>query len=94
MIRIFGIADMIAALLFFLLGLKIVVPKAILLGFAIYLIIKGALFIIISMDIASMIDVAVGVIMIIFYFALIPSAGVISFICAIFLAQKAFFSLI
>ena len=85
---------MIVALLFFLLGLKIAVPKAILFGFALYLIIKGMLFIIISMDVASIIDVVIGVIMLLFYFAIIPSAGIISFICAIFLAQKALFSLI
>ena len=91
MIKILGVADMIAALLFFFLGLKIAIPKAILLGFALYLIIKGILFI---MDFASIIDIAIGVILLLFYFAIIPSAGVISFICAIFLAQKAFFSLI
>ncbi|PIU75877.1 hypothetical protein COS75_01845 [Candidatus Pacearchaeota archaeon CG06_land_8_20_14_3_00_35_12] len=91
MIKILGAADMAVAVFFLLLGLKIAIPKALILGFALYLIIKGAMFI---TDIVSILDLAVGVIMILFYFAIIPSAGIISFVCAVFLAQKAFFSLV
>jgi len=91
MIKILGATDMAAAVFFFILGLNIAVPNIILFISALYLIIKGIMFI---TDIVSILDLAVGVIMILFYFAIIPSAGIISFVCAVFLAQKAFFSLV
>ena len=91
MIFILGILDLISALI---LGLKFVFssfPDKIVIIAAIYLIVKGALFLM-SKDFASIIDIFCGIVLIFSAFMIIPFP--IFALTLVFLVQKGIFSLI
>jgi len=90
--KLFGLMDITAAILFFLNNrFGGFVPDKILWIFAIYLLIKGAIFLI-SLDIASIIDVACGGIIILSIFFTLPN--IIAGLLAFFLIQKGFLSVV
>lgn len=92
MIFILGIVDLFIAVIF---SLKLIFNFAfldnILLSAGIYLVIKGAIFLI-GMDFASVLDVLSGIVLILTYFFKIPL--VIGIIVIVFLVQKGIFSLV
>jgi hypothetical protein len=91
MIKLFGVADLITAVLLFLIGFKTPFPKVLVLIFGIYLLCKSAAFI---MNFISIIDLAIAVLMILFYYSVITLPGIIPFLLGVFLGQKAIFSLL
>jgi hypothetical protein len=89
---LFGILDLLAALVVILATLAIV-PFRIVLGFAMYLLIKGIIF---KGDFASFIDIVIAILLIIIYFvkSSSPFFIVLSVVIAIYLVQKGFFSFV
>ncbi|MBN1503284.1 hypothetical protein JW930_07130 [Candidatus Woesearchaeota archaeon] len=90
LLKLFGIIDLLAVILFVLsafFGVKHILLYVV----AAYLIIKGTLFTVMSRDIASMIDIICG------FYALTITLGVknniVNGIIVLYLAQKVFFSL-
>jgi len=90
-IKIFGILDLIAAIIFGLSYYFHFIPKTIIFIIAGYLIIKGAIFLF-SKDIASIIDVGCGIVILLSIFLSI--SNLIFIITLIFLIQKGVFSLL
>ncbi|MEK6886710.1 MAG: hypothetical protein AABW88_02665 [Nanoarchaeota archaeon] len=84
--KIFGVLDFLSAIVFL-----IPLPKNIVLLAASYLIIKGLLFSL-GEDIASYLDVAIGIYIIIFSFGF--SITILSVISALFLLQKGLLSFV
>lgn len=89
MIKILGIFDIIASLLFFF-TIFFTIPKILLYIVGIYLLIKGAIFLI-SADIASILDVLSGIVILTATIFSIPK--IIIAIVSVFLIQKGIFSL-
>ena len=79
MVKILGLADCMASAIFFANVLRADIPVTMMLFFALYLIIKGGIFILNSFDAGSALDVAGGIILILLIFFSMPSAVLISF---------------
>jgi hypothetical protein len=90
-IKIFGVLDLISALIFGLSYYFHFIPKTMMFFVSGYLIIKGAIFLF-SKDIASFIDVGCGVTILLSIFFSI--SHLIFIIALIFLIQKGLFSLL
>jgi len=90
-IKILGILDILAALSFWLFAFFGFPPKSIVMLFAFYLLAKGVIFLI-SLDIASIIDVICAGIIFLSFTTPIPKFIVI--LVALFLLQKGVFSLV
>jgi len=90
-IKIFGILDLIAALIFGLSYYFDIIPHGLMFFFAGYLIVKGAIFLF-SKDIASFIDIGCGLVLLGSVFLSI--SPLIFIITLIFLIQKGTFSLL
>lgn len=88
-IKVFGILDLISALIFGLSYYFNIIPRSLIFFFAGYLILKGAIFLF-SRDIASFIDVGCGIVMFISVFFSV--SHLIFIITLIFLIQKGLFS--
>lgn len=82
---------MMAGLVFLGKTLRIELPLLMVLFFALYLIVKGFIFVIVSLDVGSFIDIGAGILLGGAAFFNIPQ--LISGICASFLLFKGFFSL-
>jgi hypothetical protein len=92
MIKILGIFDILTALLFWIFAtFHIDFLYKFIMVLAIILIIKGAIFLI-SLDIASIIDIVMGGIIVLSLFIALPKLLV--FFIAFFLIQKGIFSLV
>ncbi|OYT41023.1 hypothetical protein B6U80_02165 [Candidatus Pacearchaeota archaeon ex4484_26] len=91
MIKLFGFLDFASALVLLLVFLKVLTPIWLVLA-AGYLVIKGWVFLITSKDIASIIDLGVGLLIFIFIFAEMPV--IVFIVLLIWLIQKAAFSFI
>ncbi len=90
--KILGGIDIFIALVVFLSVKAHFIPEGLLIGSAIYLVIKGGLFLI-GKDIASAIDLISGILILIsVYLWIMPNA--VHYFIAIFLAQKGIFSMI
>jgi len=90
-IKIFGILDLITAVIFGLSHFFHFIPKTMMFIIAGYLIIKGAIFLF-SKDIASVIDIGCGIVILLSVFLSI--SPLIFIITLIFLIQKGLFSLL
>jgi hypothetical protein len=90
-VKLLGIIDILAAILFWIFGFFGLIPKTWIMLFAFYLLIKGAVFLI-SADVASILDIIVAMIM--FLATSFPLPKAVYFIVVIFLLQKGFFSVI
>jgi len=90
-IKIFGILDIISAIIFGLSYYFHFIPRTLMFIIAGYLILKGAIFLF-TMDIASVIDVGCGVVILLSVFLSI--SHLIFIITLIFLLQKGIFSLL
>jgi len=90
-IKILGILDIIAAMLFWIFGVFNVLPHTLILLAAFYLLIKGSIFLI-SADIASVIDILCAIVFFLSLSFVIPKIIVI--IISLFLIQKGIFSLL
>jgi len=90
-IKIFGVLDLISALIFGLSYYFHFIPKTMMFFISGYLIIKGAIFLF-SKDIASFIDVGCGLVLLFSVFLNI--SHIVFIITIIFLAQKGIFSLL
>ena len=90
-IKIFGVLDLIAAIIFGLSYYFNFIPRTMMFIIAGYLIVKGAIFLF-AMDIASVIDVVCGLIILLSIF--ISISPLIFIITLIFLIQKGLFSLV
>lgn len=90
-IKIFGILDLISALIFGLSYYFHFIPRTMMFFFSGYLIIKGAIFLF-SRDIASFVDIGCGIIILLSVFLSI--SHLIFIITIIFLIQKGAFSLL
>jgi hypothetical protein len=91
MIQILGILDILSAVILVLKYFFENLPDKIVWVFAIYLIIKGAIFLI-AQDFISMVDIFCGVILVIAIF--IPISYGFMIFTVVFLIQKGIFSLI
>ncbi|MBM3247583.1 hypothetical protein FJZ17_03550 [Candidatus Pacearchaeota archaeon] len=91
MIQILGILDIISAIVLVLRYFFESLPDKIVWIFAIYLIVKGALFLL-GRDFASIIDIFCGIILVFAVF--IPISYGFMIFTAVFLIQKGIFSLI
>jgi len=90
-IKILGVADILAAILFWIFGLFGFIPEILIMIVGFYLLVKGTIFLI-SQDIASVLDIlCAGVIFLALGFTL-PKILVI--IVTLFLLQKGIFSLL
>lgn len=90
-VKILGILDILSGILFWLNGFFHLFPDTFMMLIALYLIIKGLIFVI-SKDIASILDIISGLVI---YFSLtyvIP--GFVIIIVTFFLLQKGVFSLV
>jgi hypothetical protein len=90
-VKILGIADIIAAIIFWGFGMFHIFPKTLVMFFAFYLLIKGVVFLI-SADIASILDVSCAILMFIALNMGMPKLLII--IITLFLLQKGLFSLV
>ena len=90
-VKILGILDIIAAIIFWLFGMFHIIPSNIILIVAFYLLIKGIIFLI-SLDVASILDVIVSVLIFISLNFALPK--VIVFLIALYLVQKGILSLL
>jgi hypothetical protein len=90
-IKIFGILDLIAAIIFGLSHYFHFIPRTMTFIIAGYLIVKGAIFLL-SKDIASLIDVGCGLVILLSIFLSI--SHLLFIITLIFLVQKGIFSLV
>jgi hypothetical protein len=94
-IKMFGIMDLIVALAFFINNFfdktSDWFPNKIILVLAIYIIIKG-LFFLFTWDLASIIDIICGILILLSTYWIIPA--ILASIVIIFLLQKAFFSFV
>jgi len=91
MIQILGILDIISAIVLVLKYFFQGLPDKLVWAFAIYLIVKGALFLL-SNDIISILDVACGIVFIVAVF--FPISRTVLTFTVIFLVQKGIFSLV
>ncbi|MBU3913370.1 MAG: hypothetical protein KKE50_04715 [Nanoarchaeota archaeon] len=89
-VKILGIFDMLAALLFWVFGIFGIIPSNLILILAVYLLVKGLIFVI-SADVASVIDILVSLIMFLSLSFHIPQIIVIT--ATLILIQKGAFSL-
>ncbi|MBU4086492.1 MAG: hypothetical protein KKB21_02850 [Nanoarchaeota archaeon] len=89
-VKILGIFDMLAALLFWVFGIFGIIPPNLILILAVYLLVKGLIFVI-SADVASVIDILVSLIMFLSLSFHIPQIIVIT--ATLILIQKGAFSL-
>jgi len=93
LIKILGIADITAALIFFISTIFSFIPQKIIIIISVYLIIKGIIFAI-MLDIASIIDIIAGTIILSsIYVSATLMHPIIVFIVCFFLIQKGIFSL-
>lgn len=90
-IKILGILDILAGILFWLSAFFHIIPKPLLLIFAFYLLSKG-IFFLISFDIPSIIDVICSVIIFLSFTSTIPKF--IAILVTLFLLQKGILSLV
>lgn len=90
-IKILGILDIIAAILFWIFGMFHIIPSNIILIIAFYLLIKGIIFII-SLDVASILDVIVSILIFISINFMLPKVAV--FLISLYLIQKGVLSLL
>lgn len=88
MIKFFGALDITASIFLFLAAFNIFLPKQIYIAFAVYLLLKGVIFI---KSFISVIDLVSGVIILINPYFTVPKAILI--IVAILLMQKGIFSM-
>jgi len=92
MIKILGILDIISAILLVLVIFHISLNQKLVLFFAFYLIIKALVFLLSSHDLASIIDLAGGTLLILSLFFILPITLLL--IVAVLLLQKGIFSLL
>lgn len=92
MLFVLGIADLLAGFIFLALIFKINVTISMEIFFAAYLIIKGGIFFINSMDFGSALDILAGILLIFSIFTLIPVLILILF--AAFLILKGLLSIL
>lgn len=91
-IKLLGFLDIVAAILFFINNSFFnILPTSIILVVAIYLIIKGVIFVI-SADMASIIDIACGIVILSSAFFVLPR--LVAVIVAVYLVQKGVFSML
>lgn len=84
-VKILGVFDILAAILFWLFAFFHIIPASLITLVALYLLAKGLIFLI-SLDIASIIDVIVSVIIFISLAVQIPH--IIVFLITLYLLQK------
>lgn len=90
-VKILGVLDIISALLFWIFGFFHVLPETLIVSIAVYLIVKGIIFII-SLDLASILDVISGLLIYLSLSFNLPAVVII--IITLFLLQKGLFSLV
>ncbi|MBM3233659.1 hypothetical protein FJZ19_01045 [Candidatus Pacearchaeota archaeon] len=90
-IKFLGILDIITAILFWLSGFFHIIPESIMTIFALYLLAKG-IFFVISLDIASFIDILIAILIFLSFIVVFPKA--IIFLITFYLIQKGIFSLL
>lgn len=91
MVKILGILDILAAIIFWLFGMFYIIPSTIILIIAFYLLVKGILFLI-SLDIASILDIIASIFIFVSLNFVLPKVIVI--IIVLYLIQKGIFSLL
>ena len=91
MIKLFGVLDLIAALLLLLVFYHLIIPMWLILAGG-YLVLKGWVFLILGRDIASIADLTIGLFLLLFAFIEMPSVIMIIFL--VWILQKALFSFI
>ena len=92
LIKLLGVLDVMVAILFFANNTFFrFLPTVIVLIIALYLIIKGLIFVL-SADVASIIDIICGIIIIASAFSVLPK--LVAVIVAIYLVQKGVFSVL
>ncbi len=90
LIKILGILDILTAISFWIFSIFGMLPSGIVLFFAVYLIVKGIIFLI-SLNIASVLDIIIALVMFLSLSVHIPSAIVVIF--TFILIQKGIISL-
>lgn len=91
LVKIMGIVDLLAAVLFWIFAFFGIIPKSGIMLIAFYLLIKGAVFLI-SADVASILDIVCSLLIFIALSFSLPK--ILVFIVVLFLLQKGFFSLV
>ena len=92
LIKLLGFLDIVSAVIFFINNTVFhLLPTSIVLLVAIYLLIKGIIFVL-SADFASIIDIICGIIIISSAFFILPK--LIAVIIAVYLVQKGIFSML
>ncbi len=89
-VKILGILDILAAIIFWIYSFFGFIPEVIVVLAGLYLLIKGIVFLI-SMDIASLLDVLAGLTILISTTVTLPE--IITVIVSLFIIQKGIFSL-
>lgn len=90
-IKILGIFDLIAAVSFWLFAFFHIIPSSVIIILALYLLIKGIIFLV-SMDLASILDILAAILIFISLAIALPK--VIIFLVSIYLLQKGVLSLL
>ncbi len=90
MIKILGVLDVIASILLFIAPFNLSIPERVIWAFALYLIIKGVIFV---LSIISVVDI-IGGVMLLISLTSITIPKTIFFIVAFIIAQKGIFSLL
>ncbi len=90
MIKILGVLDIIASILLFIAPSNLSIPERLIWTFALYLVIKGAVFV---LSIVSVVDI-IGGVMLLISLTSITIPKTIFFVVAFIIAQKGIFSLL
>lgn len=72
MVKVLGLADLLAGVVLLAQALSLSIPASMILFFAAYLIIKGGIFVLNSLDLGSVIDVMAGAILLAGLFLTVP----------------------
>jgi len=90
-IKFLGILDILAAILFWLFGFFHIIPESIITFFALYLLAKG-IFFVISLDIASFLDIFAAILILLSLVIIMPK--IIIILITLYLIQKGVMSLL
>lgn len=91
-VKILGILDLLAAIVFWIFGIWGFIPSSIITVFSFYLLIKGVIFIILADKFVSGLDIVCGVIM--FLSISFTMSPIIVILVSLYLIQKGIFSLL
>ena len=92
MIQVLGLADTMAGVIFLAQAIGVEVPFSMALFFAVYLIVKGGIFVVNSLDWGSALDVTAGIVLLLASFFSLP--GIFFGIFEIILITKGLLSLL